>query len=73
MSVNYVNVNKVPILCSQIADISTLEALANLQWMSVSNNLIQDMLPLVNNTGIDTGDYVDISYNFLDLTPRVQT
>jgi len=37
--------------------------------MSVSNNLIQDMLAPVNNAGTDTGDYVDISYNFLDLRP----
>ena len=38
--------------------------------LDLSNNQITDITPLVDNASIDSGDCVDIRYNYLDLTQR---
>jgi len=40
--------------------------------LGLSNNLITDIQPLVNNIGIGSGDVIDLRENFLDLTPGSQ-
>ncbi len=54
---------------NSIEDISPLENLGNLENMDLSNNEIKDISSLVKNQGINTGDYLDLRMNFLDLTP----
>jgi len=53
---------------NQITDITSLQNLTNLQELYLYDNHITDITPLVDNTGIGEGDYVDIRYNYLDLT-----
>lgn len=56
---------------NKISDISSLEYLTNLRWVDISNNQIADISSLVKNSdnnGIGQGDYVNLSYNRLNLT-----
>ncbi len=52
-----------PIGDNQISDISALSGLTNLQWLYLESNKISDIQPLVNNSGVDTGDYVNLASN----------
>jgi len=54
---------------NQIADISALSNLTNLTELYLRDNKIADITPLIGNPGIDSGDYVDLRDNLLDLTP----
>jgi internalin A len=53
---------------NRIVDISELSGLTNITQILLRNNQISDISPLVNNPGIGSGDYVGLSYNYLDLT-----
>ncbi|WP_036223665.1 leucine-rich repeat domain-containing protein [Mesoaciditoga lauensis] len=54
---------------NKIKDISSLEGLTNLEGLDLSDNEIEDISPLVRNNGMNSGDYVDLRENLLDLTP----
>ena len=51
---------------NSISDISLLTELTNLEWLSLQNNNISDLSPLVANTGLGSGDTVDVSENPLN-------
>ena len=53
---------------NQVSDISVLVNLIKLKELDFSNNKVSDISALVNNTGINTGDEVDMRYNYLDLS-----
>ena len=53
---------------NEIADISALSGLTNLKTLSLDINQIADILPLVDNSGLGSLDWVDLRYNDLDLT-----
>jgi hypothetical protein len=57
---------------NQIVGISPLSGLTNLTWLWLDSNQIVDIAPLVNNAGIDSGDDVDLSWNYLCLYPGSQ-
>ncbi len=53
-------------LCqNNISDISVLSGLTNLTYLRLDNNSISDLSPLVSNTGLGTGDRVDVRGNSL--------
>jgi len=54
---------------NEIADISALSGLTNLTMLDLSNNEIVDIQVLVDNPRLVDGDWVDLRYNYLDLTP----
>jgi len=49
--------------CNEISDISPLSKLTSLRNIDLSINKITDMSPLVDNPGIDRGDYVYLEGN----------
>ena len=53
---------------NNISDISALSGLTNLRSLSLSSNNISDLSPLVANTGLDSGDRVDVRNNPLSAT-----
>ena len=53
---------------NNISDISALSGLTNLRWLSLSSNNISDLSPLVANTGLGSGDVVDVQNNPLSAT-----
>jgi len=55
---------------NEISDLSELSGLANLTELALMENQIVDISALVHNTGLGSGDSVDIRYNYLDLTPN---
>ncbi len=55
-----------------LTDISDLEFITSLSVLNLSYNSISDIQALVDNTGLGTGDTLDISNNNLDLTPGSQ-
>jgi len=63
---------------NQISDISALSNLINLVNLNIWNNQISDISPLVENSGIGTGDYVSLAGNPLsdksknDYIPQLQ-
>ena len=60
---------------NQISDIAPLAELSSLVAVRLSANRISDFSSLVVNNqigGLGPGDYVDIRYNYLDLTPGSQ-
>ena len=54
---------------NQIVDISALSGLINLKWLDLEDNQIVNINALVNNAGLGAEDWVDLCYNYLDLTP----
>ena len=48
---------------SVLKDVSVLANLTNLETLSLDNNRITDLSPLVANTGLDSGDLVDVRNN----------
>lgn len=50
---------------NQISDISPLESLTNIEMLWLADNGISDISALVYNTGIDSGDLVNIGTNML--------
>ncbi|OQA10626.1 MAG: Internalin-A precursor [Firmicutes bacterium ADurb.Bin373] len=60
---------------NQISNIGALADLINLEHIDLANNQITDLAPLAVNCqggGLGQHDYVDISYNLLDLNPDSQ-
>ena len=51
---------------NSISDISSLSGLTNLRWLGLSSNSISDISPLVANTGLGTGDEVNVTENPLN-------
>ena len=51
---------------NNITDISALAGLTNLTRLWLDNNNISDLSPLVANTGLGSGDRVDVRGNFLN-------
>ena len=50
---------------NQITDISALSSLTNLKELYLENNSISDISPLVENTGLESGDVIDLRGNNL--------
>ncbi len=51
---------------NQVSDISALAGLTALTFLALDSNQFSDLQPLVDNSGIDLGDFVYISGNPLD-------
>ena len=51
---------------NNISDISALDNLINLAYLGLYYNNIRDISPLVANTGLATGDFIDLDYNPLN-------
>jgi Leucine-rich repeat (LRR) protein len=51
-----------------IQDLTPLQGLVNLNMLYLAENQIDDISPLVQNSGLGKGDLVDIEENPLDLT-----
>ena len=47
-------------------DLEPLTGLTNLYYLDLGNNLITNIQPLVQNTGIGSNDYVNLTGNPLD-------
>ncbi len=69
---NLVNLQHLSFSQNQASDISPLRNLVNLQVLVFWNNQVSDIQPLVHNTGLGSGDTVDMRWNSLDLTPDSQ-
>ena len=54
---------------NRIIDISALSGLTKLTRLWLNGNEIVNIQVLVDNTGLGAGDWVNIRYNYLDLTP----
>jgi Leucine-rich repeat (LRR) protein len=64
----HTNLQKLYLGYNQVKDISALSALTNLQELYLYMNQIIDIYPLIQNSGIDNGDIVDLSHNPLNET-----
>ena len=51
---------------NRISNLSSLAGLTNLMWMHLTSNNISDISPLVANTGVGSGDTVDVRGNPLN-------
>ncbi len=51
---------------NSISDLSPLEGLNNLTWLFLAQNSISDLSPLVANTGLGSGDRVNVTDNPLN-------
>ena len=50
---------------NSVSDLSPLAGLTSLRWMRLAENKISDLSPLVANTGLGSGDTVDVRGNLL--------
>ena len=48
---------------NSISDVAALSGMTNLRWLELYNNNISDIAPLVTNTGLGSGDEVDVRNN----------
>ena len=53
---------------NSILDVTPLSNMTSLEWLLLNNNSISDLAPLVANTGLGSGDKVDVSNNPLSAT-----
>ena len=65
---NLTNLEWLDLENNSIVDISPLSNLTNLQRLYLDNNSISDLTPLVANTGLGSGDQVDVRNNPLSTT-----
>ena len=65
-----VNLTWLDLATNNITDISVLEGLTNLTHLALSSNDIADLASLVANTGLGTGDTVDLTDNPLNVTSQ---
>ena len=65
-----VNLKWLDLSSNNITDISVLEGLTNLTHLTLSSNDIADLASLVANTGLGTGDTVDLTDNPLNVTSQ---
>jgi hypothetical protein len=54
---------------NRIADLSPLAGLTRLELVSLGDNQVSDLGPLLENAGLGTGDTVRLRHNCLDLSP----
>ncbi|WP_036223683.1 leucine-rich repeat domain-containing protein [Mesoaciditoga lauensis] len=66
---NLVNLVNVWFESNQIVDTKPFQNLVNIKQLVLEDNKIEDISPLVKNSGLNSYDFLDIRYNFLDLTP----
>jgi internalin A len=64
-----INLQYLDLSNNQISDISALQNHTNLQELYLQNNQISSVAPLSANTGLGTGDTIDLRYNLLDISP----
>ncbi|MFC1937825.1 leucine-rich repeat domain-containing protein, partial [Chloroflexota bacterium] len=57
------NLERLYLYDNQISDISPVSALANLDVLALGSNQISDISPLVANSGLSSGDFVDLQGN----------
>ena len=62
------NLSELLLSYNSISDITALSVLTDLKWLYLDNNTIVDISPLVANTGLGSGDEVDVRYNPLSDT-----
>ena len=65
---NLTNLEYLSLSSNSISDISALSNLTNLEWLFLSSNSISDISPLVANTGLGSGDAVNLKSNPLSST-----
>ena len=65
---NLTSLTTLDLRSNNISSISSLSNLTSLTWLGLDNNNILDIQPLVANTGLGTGDEVDLSNNPLSQT-----
>ena len=65
---NLTNLTDLDLSNNSRSDISALANLTNLTWLFLYNNSISDLAPLVANTGLGSGDKVDVRSNPLSAT-----
>ncbi len=53
---------------NEVSDISPLSNLTKLRELRFMSNEVSDISPLVDNDGFGDGDFIDMSYNYIDLT-----
>ena len=62
-------INSLWLSSNNISDITELQNLTNLRHLVLDQNSITDIQPLVDNSGVASGDFVYLRYNLLDVTP----
>ena len=65
---NLTKLKKLDLDRTNISEISSISKLTNLQGLYLKDNNISDVQPLVDNSGLDSEDYIDIRGNYLDLS-----
>ena len=60
------NLTHLGLVGNDISDVSALVGLTNLKWMRLAENNITDLSPLVANTGLGSGDWIDVKENPLN-------
>ena len=66
-----VNLTWLDLASNDITNVSVLVSLTNLTHLILSSNNITDLAGLVANTGLDTGDTVDVTDNPLNVTSQI--
>ena len=62
------NLTELDLSYNRIVDISPLSGLTNLTWLDLMGNQIGNISPLIANSGLASGDSVDLRNNYLDVT-----
>ncbi len=65
---NLTNLERLELHYNLISDVSALSNLTSLTQLGLYNNTISDLSPLVANTGLGSGDEVDVRFNPLSAT-----
>ncbi|UCG54805.1 MAG: leucine-rich repeat domain-containing protein [Dehalococcoidia bacterium] len=61
------NLTELRLIGNKISDLSSLAPLTNLTGLELCRNQISDIYPLIENSGLDAGDWVCLEDNNLDL------
>ncbi len=64
--VGLTNLRRLALNNNRVKDLSPLAGLINLRWMRLVSNNISNLSPLVANTGLGSGDEIDVRSNPLD-------
>ena len=65
---NLTNVEWLWLAGNGVSNLAALSRLARLEWLDIANNRVTDLAPLVANTGMDSGDLLDVRNNPLNAT-----
>jgi len=57
---------------NRVVNLNPLQNLIGLRYLDISSNHVDDITVLINNTGLGSGDEIDITRNLLDLTEGLQ-